>query len=129
MTSADDFSMQRVLTPTVAPFSVPLLEGLFDRLFRILSLRRLLERVAADRPLERFELEHVSGGEEMGIVDNLDERFDFGTLGHLLFAHGFRHFEWISVEGAWGRHDARVTARTGVKSQDGTGIGQDTQED
>ena len=105
------------LTPTIASFSIPLLESFFDRFLRILTLSWLLERVIAHRPLERFELEHVPRGKEMGIVDDLDERFDFRTFGYLLFAHGFSHFQWISMRRE--RSSAEMKARTNMLSRDG----------
>lgn len=63
-------------TPPVASLGVPLLECLLDGLLGILTLTGLLEGVVGDGAFQRFELENVSGGEEMGVVDNLDERLD-----------------------------------------------------
>ena len=64
------------LTPPVASLSVPLLESLLDGLLRVLTLTGLLEGVVGNGTLEGVELENVSGWEEVGVVDNFDERLD-----------------------------------------------------
>jgi hypothetical protein len=93
------------LTPPVVALGVPLLERLLDVLLGVLALGGLLEGVAVDGTLEGLELEHVTGGEEVGVVDDLDERLDLGSLGDLLLAHRLGHLEGV----------------TGVASQRGSG--------
>lgn len=90
----------RPLTPPVVALGVPLLERLLDVLLGVLTLGRLLEGVAVDGTLEGLELEHVTGGEEVGVVDDLDERLDLGSLGDLLLAHRLGHLEGVAVGGA-----------------------------
>ena len=83
------------LTPTVGTLGVPLLESLLDGLLRVLTLSGLLESVVGDGSLERFELELVSGGEEVGVVDNLDEWLDLGSAGNLLLSHRLGNLQWV----------------------------------
>lgn len=64
------------LTPPVASLGVPLLEGLLDGLLGILTLTGLFEGVVRNGALEGLELEDVSGGEEVGVVDDFDEGLD-----------------------------------------------------
>lgn len=73
--------------PTVGALGVTLLESLLDGLLGVLTLGRLLEGVGADGTLERLELEDVTGGEEVSVVDDLDEGLDLAALGELLLAH------------------------------------------
>lgn len=91
-----DSAGERLLTPSVVALGVPLLKGLLDGLLRLLPLGWLLERVRGDGSLQRLELEHVSGGEEVGVVDDFDERLDLGSLGDLLLAHRLGHFQGVS---------------------------------
>ena len=79
------------LTPSVGTLGVSLLESLLDGLFRVGSLSWLLESIVGDGSLQRFELELVSGREEMGIVDDLDERLDLGSSSNLLLSHRLGH--------------------------------------
>jgi hypothetical protein len=88
---------RRPLTPPVVALGVPLLERLLDVLLGVLTLGGLLEGVAVDGTLEGLELEHVTGGEEVGVVDDLDERLDLGSLGDLLLAHRLGHLEGVTA--------------------------------
>lgn len=85
------------LTPPVATLGVPLLESLLDGLLGILTLTGLLEGVVGNGSLEGLELENVSGGEEMGVVDNLDERLDLGSSRHLLLSHRLGDLQGVPV--------------------------------
>lgn len=76
---------------------VPLLESLLDGLLGLLPLGRLLERLRGNGTLERLELEHVSGGEEVGVVDDLDERLNLGSTSNSLLAHVLGHLEGVPV--------------------------------
>ena len=83
------------LTPTVGTLGVPLLESLLDGLLRVLTLSRLLEGVGGDGSLKGLELELVSGGEEVGVVDDLDEWLDLGSAGNLLLSHRLGDLQWV----------------------------------
>lgn len=50
---------------------VSLLEDGLDGLLGVLSLRGLLEGLNGDGTLERLEVESVSGGDEVVVVDSL----------------------------------------------------------
>lgn len=52
---------------------VPLLEQLLDGLLGILTVSGLLEGLGGDRSLEALKLECVTGGEEVVVVDGLQE--------------------------------------------------------
>lgn len=82
--------------PAVGALGVALLEGLLDGLLGVLTLGRLLEGVGGDRALEALKLENVTGGEEVRIVDDLDERLDLGALGNLLLAHRLGDLEGVT---------------------------------
>lgn len=58
--------------PLVFPGRVPVLQQLFDDLLGVFPLAGLLEGVGADGALQAFELQSVTGGEEMGVVDRLE---------------------------------------------------------
>lgn len=85
------------LTPPVLSLLVPLLESLLDGLLGLLPLGRLLEGLRGNGTLERLELEHVSGGEEVGVVDDLDERLNLGSTSNSLLAHVLGHLEGVPV--------------------------------
>lgn len=76
---------------------VPFLESLLDGLLGFLPLGRLLEGLRGNGTLERLELEHVSGGEEVGVVDDLDERLNLGSTSDSLLAHVLGHLEGVPV--------------------------------
>lgn len=71
---------QRGEEPSVLAASVTLLENLLDRLLGVLALADLLEGVAGDGTLETLELERVTGGHQVVVVDDLDEGLDLGAL-------------------------------------------------
>jgi hypothetical protein len=59
------------LTPPVGSTSVTLLEVLLDGLLGVFPLGGLLEGLGRDGSLQALELESVTGGEEMSVVDSL----------------------------------------------------------
>jgi hypothetical protein len=62
---------ERRLTPPVGSSGVSLLEVLLDGLLGVLPLSGLLESLGRDGSLQALELESVSGGEQVGVVDSL----------------------------------------------------------
>lgn len=60
--------------PLVFPGRVPVLQQLFDDLLGVFPLAGLLEGVGADGALEALELQSVTGGEKMGVVDRLESK-------------------------------------------------------
>jgi len=84
--------------PPVLPAQVPLLEGLLDRLLRLLALRGLLESVVCYDALHRLEFEGVAGRHEVVVVDDLDEGLDFRTLGRPLFRHGLGNLARVALD-------------------------------
>lgn len=66
--------------PSVLAARVALLEDLLDVLLGVLALADLLEGLAGNDALEALELEGVSCGHQVVVVDGLDERLDLGSL-------------------------------------------------
>ena len=66
-----DKPRERRLTPPVGSSGVSLLEVLLDGLLGVLPLSGLLESLGRDGSLQALELESVSGGEQVGVVDSL----------------------------------------------------------
>lgn len=89
---------QRSEEPAVLAASVSLLESLLDGLLGILALGNFLEGVVADNALEAFELECVTGGHEVVVVDDLDERLDAAALLDLLGAHATSHLGGVALD-------------------------------
>lgn len=73
--------------PLVLAGVVTLLKGLLDVLLGVLALRDLLEGVVGDGTLKTLELESVTGGHDVVVVDDLDERLDLGALGNTGLSH------------------------------------------
>lgn len=71
---------QRGEEPSVLAAGVALLQHLLDSLLRILTLGNLLEGLAGDGALETLQLEGVSCGHQVVVVDDLDEGLDLGSL-------------------------------------------------
>lgn len=71
---------QRSKEPSVLAARVALLEDLLDVLLGILALADLLEGVVGQGALETLELEGVSRGHQVVVVDGLDEGLDLGSL-------------------------------------------------
>lgn len=74
-----------------------LLESQLDGLLGVLSERGLLEGLGADNVLEGSELEGVSSGHQVVVVDNLDEGLDLGSLGNLLGVHVGADLQRVSL--------------------------------
>lgn len=89
---------QRSEEPAVLAASVSLLESLLDSLLGILTLGNFLESVVADNALESFELECVTGGHEVVVVDDLDERLDAAALLDLLGAHATGYLGGVALD-------------------------------
>lgn len=88
---------QRGEEPSVLSAGITVLKGLLHSLLCFLPLWHLLERVIADNTLQSFELESVTGGHEMVVVDGLDEWLDLASLGDLLSTHSSSDSGWISL--------------------------------
>lgn len=73
--------------PLVLAGVVTLLKGLLNVLLGVLALRDLLEGVVGDGTLKTLELESVTGGHDVVVVDDLDERLDLGALGDTGLSH------------------------------------------
>jgi hypothetical protein len=71
---------QRREEPAVLAASVALLQHLLDVLLSILTLADLLESVVRDGALQALELQSVTGGHQVVVVDDLDEGLDLGAL-------------------------------------------------
>lgn len=72
---------QRGEEPPVLAALVPLVEGLLDSLLCVLPLADLLESVRGHGVLEALELESVTSGHKVVVVDDLDEGLDLRALG------------------------------------------------
>lgn len=84
--------------PLVLARGVLLLEDGLDLLLGLLALRRLLEGLLRNGTLEALELESVTGGHEVVVRDDLDERLDLGALGNLLGPHALGHLLRVSLD-------------------------------
>ncbi|KAI3482410.1 hypothetical protein L1887_54966 [Cichorium endivia] len=60
--------------------------------------RMLLEGLLRNGTLEALELESVTGGHEVVVRDDLDERLDLGALGNLLGPHALGHLLRVSLD-------------------------------
>lgn len=78
---------QRSEEPPVLAASVSVLERLLDGLLGVLTLGDLLEGLGGNGALEALELESVTGGHQVVVVDNLDERLDAAALLDSLLPH------------------------------------------
>ena len=105
---------QRSKEPSVLAAGVSLLESLLDGLLGILALGNFLEGVVADNALESFELECVTGGHEMVVVDDLDKRLDAAALLNLLGAHAAGDLLGVTLDTGDERVGERVSLGAGV---------------
>lgn len=71
---------------------------LLDGLLGLLSLSGLLEGLGRDGSLQALEFEGVSGRKQVGVVHNLDERLDLGSLGDSLGAHRLVDLQGVPEE-------------------------------
>lgn len=62
-------------------------ESLLDGLLGFLARFGFLKGFGRDGQLERFDVQGVSGGHQVVVVDDLDEGLDLGSLGGLLGTH------------------------------------------
>ena len=67
--------------PSVLSRRVSLLQCLLDCLLRVLPLRDLLESIGGNNSLQSFQLERVTCGHQVVVVDDLDEWLDLASLG------------------------------------------------
>lgn len=102
--------------PPVLAALVALLKELLDRLLGLLTLRHLLERVRRDGALQALELQSVTGGEQVVVVDDLtlismstylDERLDLAAASELLGAHRLGHLERVALN-TGGNHEGKA---------------------
>lgn len=61
-------------------------------------MRNLLECVVGDDVLQSFQLERVSRGHDVVVVDELDEWLDFRSLVSSLLAHAAGDFGWVTFD-------------------------------
>lgn len=71
---------------------------LLDGLLGFLSLSGLLEGLGGDGSLQAFEFQSVSGRKQVGVVDDLDERLDLGSLGDSLGTHRLVDLQGVPAE-------------------------------
>lgn len=76
----NSLKLQRGEEPPVLAARVTLLQGLLDSLLGVLTLGDLLEGVGGQSTLEALELQGVTGGHQVVVVDDLDEGLDLGSL-------------------------------------------------
>jgi len=83
--------------PAVLPCLVLLLKDLFDALLGVDTLARLAQCLVGYRVLEGFEFECVTGGHEVVVVYDLQERLDLAPLCELLGSHPLCDFTRVAV--------------------------------
>lgn len=101
---------QRGKEPSVLSAGVSLLQHLLDRLLRVLPLADLLEGVVGDSALEALELERVSRGHQVVVVDDLDEGLDLAPLVLASLGHAARDLGGVSLDAG----DEGVAERMGL---------------
>merc|ERR1712062_940152 len=84
--------------PLVLTDVVSFFKFLFDFSASTSSLAAVLQHIFVDDGFVQSNIDTVSGGHQMVVVDDFDERLDLGALGNLLLSHRFRHFSWIFVD-------------------------------
>lgn len=84
--------------PAVLARCVAFLQCLLDSLLGILSLRNLLECIGSNGTLQSFQFQSVTCWHQMVIVDDLDERLDFGALGLSGLGHAAGDLRWIALD-------------------------------
>lgn len=84
--------------PTVLAAGVAVLKGLLDGLLGVLTLGDLLEGVVGDGALETLELEGVTSGHQVVVVDNLDERLDAAALLDGLLTHAAGDLQGVTLD-------------------------------
>ena len=89
---------QRSKEPPVLTRRVTLLKCLLDRLLRLLPLRDLLECICRDNSLQSFQLEVVSRGHQVVVVDDLDEGLDLASLCLTGLGHSAGDFRGVALD-------------------------------
>ena len=84
--------------PSVLSRRVSLLESLLDSLLSILPLRNLLESVCGDSSLQSLQLERVTCGHQVVVVNNLDEWLDLASLGLAGLRHTAGDLRWVTLD-------------------------------
>lgn len=88
---------QRSEEPPVLAAGVSVLKRLLDGLLGVLTLGNLLEGLGGNGALEALELESVTGGHQVVVVDNLDERLDAAALLDSLLPHTTGDLQWVAL--------------------------------
>ena len=88
---------QRSEEPPVLAAGVSVLKRLLDGLLGVLTLGDLLEGLGGNGALEALELESVTGGHQVVVVDNLDERLDAAALLDGLLPHAAGDLQWVAL--------------------------------
>lgn len=89
---------QRSEEPSVLAAGVSLLQSLLDGFLGVLALRNLLEGVVGHDTLQSLEIESVTGGHQVVVVDGLDERLDAAALLLLLHTHAAGHLLGVALD-------------------------------
>jgi hypothetical protein len=89
---------------------------LLDGLLGVLSLSGLLEGLGGNGSLQAFELECVSSGKQVGVVDDLDERLDLGSLGDSLGTHRLVDLQGVPIAVHPTASSATYVLSTGLSS-------------
>lgn len=89
---------QRSEEPAVLAGGVAVLQGLLDGLLGVLALGNLLEGVVGDNALEALELESVTGGHQVVVVDDLDEGLDAAAAVDELLTHAAGDLQGVALD-------------------------------
>lgn len=89
--------MQLLEEPLVFTGLVLLLQSLLDGLFSLLSLRGLIEALGGDGGLEGLNVQRVSCGHQVVVVDQLDKGLDLCSLCDLLGRHALGHLQGFAL--------------------------------
>lgn len=89
---------QRSEEPAVLATSVAVLEGLLDVLLGVLALRDFLESIGGDGTLQTLKLKGVTGGHQVVVVDDLDERLDLAAAVDQLLTHAAGNLLGVALD-------------------------------
>jgi hypothetical protein len=95
--------------PSVLSRGVSLLKSLLDGLLRVLPLRHLLERVRRHRTLQALQLQRISRGHQVVVVDDLDKGLDLAALGLARLGHAAGDLRGVALDA--GDQGVRVWVR------------------
>lgn len=92
------FSLEVQLSeePLVLTSLVSFFKGLLDNLLGFFSLRWFFKGFSGDSTLEGFNIQGVSGWQQMVVVDNLDKWLDLSSLSNLLSTLSLGNLQWVS---------------------------------